>query len=81
MSTSTITNLADLVRTRRQAKGLSIRELGQQTGTSMSSMNRLELQNIVPLAPSIFRIADVLDIDLETLKTLVLQCANAGKTG
>jgi len=79
MSTSTEppTTLAELVRLKRTEKGLSRTKLGALTKTSISSMNRLELANAVPLAPSLFRIAEVLDIDLQTLQVLVLQAAEA----
>lgn len=69
--------LGRLVGTKRTAKGLARTKLGELTKTSLSSLNRLELENAIPLAPSLFRIADVLDIDLQTLQVLVLQASDA----
>jgi transcriptional regulator with XRE-family HTH domain len=56
--------IADQVAERRLALGLSQRELAELTGTTQSSIARLESGGRPPRIDTLLRIADALDCDL-----------------
>jgi len=56
--------IADQVAERRQARGLSQRELAELTGTTQSAIARLEAGGRPPRIDTLLRIADALDADL-----------------
>jgi transcriptional regulator with XRE-family HTH domain len=56
--------IADKVAARRQAKGLSQRELAELVGTTQSAIARLERGGRPPRIDTLLRIADALDCDL-----------------
>ncbi|HEY5659619.1 MAG TPA: helix-turn-helix transcriptional regulator [Gaiellaceae bacterium] len=56
--------IADKVASRRQAKGLSQRELAELVGTTQSAIARLERGGRPPRIDTLLRIADALDCDL-----------------
>jgi transcriptional regulator with XRE-family HTH domain len=56
--------VADQVAGRRQAKGLSQRELAELVGTTQSAIARLERGGRPPRIDTLLRIADALDCDL-----------------
>jgi transcriptional regulator with XRE-family HTH domain len=56
--------IADQVAHRRQALGLSQRELAELTGTTQSAIARLEAGGRPPRIDTLLRIADALDCDL-----------------
>jgi transcriptional regulator with XRE-family HTH domain len=56
--------IADKVASRRQAKGLSQRELAELVGTTHSAIARLERGGRPPRIDTLLRIADALDCDL-----------------
>jgi transcriptional regulator with XRE-family HTH domain len=56
--------IADKVSERRQARGLSQRELAELTGTTQSAIARLEAGGRPPRIDTLLRIADALDCDL-----------------
>jgi transcriptional regulator with XRE-family HTH domain len=56
--------IADQVAERRQAKGLSQRELAELVGTTQSAIARLERGGRPPRIDTLLRIADALDCDL-----------------
>jgi transcriptional regulator with XRE-family HTH domain len=56
--------IADNVADRRQAKGLSQRELAEIVGTTQSAIARLERGGRPPRIDTLLRIADALDCDL-----------------
>jgi predicted transcriptional regulator len=56
--------IADQVADRRQALGLSQRELAELTGTTQSAIARLEAGGRPPRIDTLLRIADALDCDL-----------------
>lgn len=56
--------IADNVADRRQAKGLSQRELAEMVGTTQSAIARLERGGRPPRIDTLLRIADALDCDL-----------------
>jgi transcriptional regulator with XRE-family HTH domain len=56
--------IADQVAARRQAMGLSQRELAELVGTTQSAIARLERGGRPPRIDTLLRIADALDCDL-----------------
>jgi predicted transcriptional regulator len=56
--------VADKVAARRQARGLSQRELAELVGTTQSAIARLERGGRPPRIDTLLRIADALDCDL-----------------
>jgi predicted transcriptional regulator len=56
--------VADKVAERRQARGLSQRELAELVGTTQSAIARLERGGRPPRIDTLLRIADALDCDL-----------------
>ena len=56
--------IAEQVSERRQALGLSQRELAELTGTTQSAIARLEAGGRPPRIDTLLRIADALDCDL-----------------
>jgi transcriptional regulator with XRE-family HTH domain len=56
--------IADNVAERRQAKGLSQRELAEIVGTTQSAIARLERGGRPPRIDTLLRIADALECDL-----------------
>jgi transcriptional regulator with XRE-family HTH domain len=56
--------IAEQVADRRQALGLSQRELAELTGTTQSAIARLEAGGRPPRIDTLLRIADALDCDL-----------------
>jgi predicted transcriptional regulator len=56
--------IADQVAERRQARGLSQRELAELVGTTQSAIARLERGGRPPRIDTLLRIADALDCDL-----------------
>ena len=56
--------VADKVAARRQAKGLSQRELAEIVGTTQSTIARLERGGCPPRIDTLLRIADALECDL-----------------
>ncbi len=56
--------IADRVAERRQAQGMSQRELAQLVGTTQSAIARLERGGRPPRIDTLLRIADALDCDL-----------------
>jgi transcriptional regulator with XRE-family HTH domain len=56
--------VAEQVAERRQAKGLSQRELAELVGTTQSAIARLERGGRPPRIDTLLRIADALDCDL-----------------
>jgi transcriptional regulator with XRE-family HTH domain len=56
--------IADNVAHRRQAKGMSQRELAEIVGTTQSAIARLERGGRPPRIDTLLRIADALDCDL-----------------
>jgi transcriptional regulator with XRE-family HTH domain len=56
--------IADNVAERRQAKGLSQRELAELVGTTQSAIARLERGGRPPRIDTLLRIADALECDL-----------------
>jgi transcriptional regulator with XRE-family HTH domain len=56
--------IADKVAARRQAKGLSQRELAELVGTTQSAIARLARGGRPPRIDTLLRIADALDCDL-----------------
>jgi transcriptional regulator with XRE-family HTH domain len=56
--------VADQVADRRQAKGLSQRELAEIVGTTQSAIARLERGGRPPRIDTLLRIADALDCEL-----------------
>jgi predicted transcriptional regulator len=56
--------VADTVAERRQARGLSQRELAELVGTTQSAIARLERGGRPPRIDTLLRIADALDCDL-----------------
>ena len=56
--------IADKVSERRQARGLSQRELAELTGTTQSAIARLEAGGRPPRIDTLLRIADALDCEL-----------------
>jgi transcriptional regulator with XRE-family HTH domain len=56
--------VADQVAERRQAQGLSQRELAELVGTTQSAIARLERGGRPPRIDTLLRIADALDCDL-----------------
>jgi transcriptional regulator with XRE-family HTH domain len=56
--------VADKVADRRQAKGLSQRELAELVGTTQSAIARLERGGRPPRIDTLLRIADALQCDL-----------------
>ena len=56
--------IADGVADRRQALGLSQRELAELTGTTQSAIARLEAGGRPPRIDTLLRIADALDCEL-----------------
>ena len=56
--------VADKVAERRQAKGLSQRELAEIVGTTQSAIARLERGGRPPRIDTLLRIADALECDL-----------------
>jgi transcriptional regulator with XRE-family HTH domain len=56
--------IADNVADRRQAKGMSQRELAEIVGTTQSAIARLERGGRPPRIDTLLRIADALDCDL-----------------
>jgi transcriptional regulator with XRE-family HTH domain len=56
--------VADQVAERRQAKGLSQRELAELVGTTQSAIARLERGGRPPRIDTLLRIADALDCEL-----------------
>jgi transcriptional regulator with XRE-family HTH domain len=56
--------IADKVAERRQAQGLSQRELAELVGTTQSAIARLERGGRPPRIDTLLRIADALDCDL-----------------
>ena len=56
--------VAGQVADRRQAKGLSQRELAELVGTTQSAIARLEAGGRPPRIDTLLRIADALDCDL-----------------
>ncbi len=56
--------IADKVAARRQARGLSQRELAEIVGTTQSAIARLERGGRPPRIDTLLRIADALDCDL-----------------
>jgi transcriptional regulator with XRE-family HTH domain len=56
--------IADQVAERRQAKGLSQRELAEIVGTTQSAIARLERGGRPPRIDTLLRIADALDCEL-----------------
>jgi transcriptional regulator with XRE-family HTH domain len=56
--------VADQVAERRQAKGMSQRELAELVGTTQSAIARLERGGRPPRIDTLLRIADALDCDL-----------------
>ena len=56
--------IADKVAERRQARGLSQRELAELVGTTQSAIARLERGGRPPRIDTLLRIADALDCDL-----------------
>lgn len=56
--------IADKVAERRQARGLSQRELAELVGTTQSAIARLERGGRPPRIDTLLRIADALDCEL-----------------
>jgi transcriptional regulator with XRE-family HTH domain len=56
--------IADKVAERRQARGLSQRELAELVGTTQSAIARLERGGRPPRIDTLLRIADALECDL-----------------
>ena len=56
--------LAMEIRTLREARGLSQRELAERVGTTQSAIARLEGGNISPSLPTLDKIAEALDAEL-----------------
>jgi transcriptional regulator with XRE-family HTH domain len=56
--------VAEQVAERRQAKGMSQRELAELVGTTQSAIARLERGGRPPRIDTLLRIADALDCDL-----------------
>ena len=56
--------MADKVAERRQARGLSQRELAELVGTTQSAIARLERGGRPPRIDTLLRIADALECDL-----------------
>lgn len=56
--------IADNVAERRQAKGMSQRQLAEIVGTTQSAIARLERGGRPPRIDTLLRIADALDCDL-----------------
>lgn len=71
-------SVAELVRSKREAQGLSRDKLATQVGVHVSTIIRLESQNDIPKTQTMFDLADVLDIDLSTLRELVKSAARVG---
>ena len=61
--------VAEKVAERRQAKGLSQRELAELVGTTQSAIARLERGGRPPRIDTLLRIADALDCDLHVTLT------------
>ena len=56
--------LAMEIRALREARGLSQRELAERVGTTQSAIARLEGGNISPSLPTLDKIAEALDAEL-----------------
>lgn len=63
----TSTQIGEKLRTARQAQGLSLRALGEQTGFSASFLSQVELGQTMPSLGSLQRIADALGLTVAYL--------------
>jgi transcriptional regulator with XRE-family HTH domain len=57
--------LGEYVRRLRRRKRLSLQELAEETGVSMSHLSRIENDNALPAADVVVRLADALDGDMD----------------
>lgn len=68
-------SLSELFRDARVAKGLSQEALAREVNLSVSTVLRIEGGKLMPLAPTLFAIARVLDVDPALVSDAVLQPA------
>ena len=64
--------VAELIRTAREAKGLSQEALAREADVSVSTVIRTEGGRLMPLAASLFAMARVLELDLSRVSAAVL---------
>lgn len=64
--------LASLIRGARESKKMSQQALAWAAGVSVSTVIRLEGGQLMPLAPSLFALAQVLELDLAEVSDAVL---------
>lgn len=65
MAEPAISRLGEMLRARRREKRLSLRDLADQTGVSFNTLSRVE-RGHVPDLPNLRRIADWLEVPVET---------------
>jgi transcriptional regulator with XRE-family HTH domain len=69
--TNTSLTLADLIRSRREKRNLSRDSLAHTVGSSLSTITRLELNDLVPSAETLFDLEDELELAPGELKAAV----------
>lgn len=68
-------SVAELFKAARAAKGLSQQAVADAAGLSWSTVVRTEGGKLLPLAPSLFALADVLDVPYDKLRAAVYETA------
>jgi transcriptional regulator with XRE-family HTH domain len=69
--TDTPMTLADLIRSRREARNLSRDSLAHTVGSSLSTITRIELNDLVASAETLFDLEDELELAPGELKAAV----------
>lgn len=66
-------SVAELFKAARAAKGLSQQAVADRAGLSWSTVTRTEAGRLLPTGPSLFALADVLDVPYDKLADAVYE--------
>lgn len=69
MPTPAVGHMGTLIRSRREALGLTLYELGQQCGLSESELSRLEREERQPRFETVMKIAQALGVSAQDFYT------------
>lgn len=68
-------SVAELFKVARAAKGLSQQAVADRAGLSWSTVTRTEAGKLLPMGPTLFALADVLEVPYDQLADAVYESA------
>ena len=72
-------SVAELFKAARAAKGLSQQAVADRAGLSWSTVTRTEAGRLLPTGPSLFALADVLDVPYDKLADAVYESTGGAR--